>query len=844
MKSTKRLYLVLAVFGVLIFAFSCGLKIPQKTPEKVSVKYTKYLEFPITTYDLKVKDLTTQFESGIPSFLTLSKKDPIELSFATQVEYSPATLLKEVESKINQELENLSNNFNIRIDASQFLNQLAGSVSLPTLEPKEILLPSESTKIPVDNLTLLQNQSVPVLIGANSFTIPTQVLDSLYFGEANFYTVNVLINITGASVSNVSMVVDGRTISLTNGSAVSVSNLLVKKSSNIQVKFNSSTSGSAQISLEFKNPVLNYFKNLDTSRLSNGNVEISITQPIFTSPDNWEMKLSGAISDEIIADITGNISQQFTLKSGSTTIGTGSGSGKTATINIDSTKFFKLSDGLSIDGKIILTGVVSADFRTQTPKIKVTPSVSVTSIKNYPLLINIPLPVNVQELKFSQGTIYLSFNGMSLTSVSGTFGGNPVTLADGNLSLPLANVSLPASLNVLINANVTSSSITYSSVASDDAKIDTAKLMSATAIEPIVINQPIPDFVKDLANSAIINLQVDLNYNVSNITSPISLTISSNFLTSGEGIHTLNGIGTISLKAENKNIDFTTFPGFNLTITPSLSVPIIIQNVFLKDGINLSIMPELKKFEITEISIKNATFTQDFGTIFDFANLFPDDFAFLNDFDFDIYAFVSLDVTNSTISPEATLTITGYKVHLTKGAPVNIGNIIKQLIKNKAQLTMSIEMSTSGGTLNSDSKIIFDLESNIPLHFTAVTDVKVKDGTVDLSSLKDLKDIIKVVRLKFSVFNNTTGLQARLNLGKYPSGQPIISVDVNNGDNKDTVIEIPKEKLELIAKTDTPWEIIVPEDKTISLNYNGVLSIAPYIAVDLEVATSVNLKSN
>jgi hypothetical protein len=844
MKGSKRVYLILSTAFVLIFVFSCGLRIPQKAPEKVSVKYTKYLEFPITTYDLKVKDLTSQFENNMPNYLTLRKEDPIVLSFATQVEYSPATLLKEVQKQIQQELGNLSNNFNIRIDASQFLSQLSGSVTLPSFVVTELSPFLGSAAIPVDNLTLLENQGVPINIGANSITIPSSILDSLYFSEANFYTVNVYINITGVSVSNVQLAVDGRNVNLNNGAEVPVTNLLVKKSSNVQIKFNASTSGYAQISLEFRNPALNYFKDLDTSQLSNRKIEININNQIFTSSENWQMKLSGTIPTEIIANITGNISQQFTLKSGSTTIGTGSGSGKTATISIDNTKFFTLSDGITIEGVITLTGTVSADFRTQMPKIRVTPSVNVISIKDYPLAINIPLPENVQELTFSQGKIYLSFNGLSLTNVSGTFGGNSVVLEDESLALPLTNVSLPASLNVHIDADVSNSSITYSSSASNDAKISMAKLMSATAPQPIVVNQPIPDFVKDLANSATIDLQIDLNYDVSNITSAVQLTIASNFLTSGEGQHNLNGTGTISLKAENKTIDFATFQAFNMTITPTLSVPIIVENVLLKDGINLSISPKFEKFEITEVSLKNATFTQDFGTIYDFGNLFPEDFDFLSSFDFNIEALVGFDVTNSTLSPDATLTISGDKVYLTKGTRVDIGNIIKRLIKNKEQLTMSIEMDTGGGTLATDSEIIFTLESNIPLQLHAPTDVKVKDGTIDLSSLENLKDIVKVAKLKFSVFNNTTGLQARLNLGKYSNGQPIVQVDINSGDNSNTVVEIPKDKLELLARNDTPWEIIVPAGKTIGLNYNGTLNIAPFLAVDLEVATSVNLRSN
>ncbi len=848
MKVAKSSYLLLTVLLALILTFSCGLRIPQKAPEKISVKYEKHFEFPITTYDLKVKDLTSQFEDALPSFVTLHNEDPITLSLATKTEYSPATLLKGIESKITQELQNLSSNFNININASQFVSQLSGNLSLPTFGSKEYSLPSGSANITIDDLKLVKNQSVPVVAGSNSFTLPSSLLDSLYFSEANFFTTEVYVNITGTSVSNISLIVDGRSISLTNGSSVSVTNLLVKKSSNIQVRFNSSTSGTVEITLEFREPILNYFKNLDTTKLSAQKVEIAIDQPIFTSTENWEIKLSGTILEKILADISGTIAQDFTLYSGSTIVGSGNGSGDSVIINIDKTKFFKLSDGLTIRGKVTLTGTITADFRIQTPKVKITPSVTVSSIKGYPLSISIPLPPNVSELRFSQGTIFIKFDGLTLSSASGTFGSNQISLSAGELSLPLYNISLPTTISAVIDADVTSPSISYSSSFSEDAKIAKAMLMNTT-VQPIVVHQPVPDFVKDLADSATINLELDLNYNVSSITSPITIEINSNFLTEGVGTYTLTNAGRIVLKSGNKRIAFNyTDPDyineFYIQITPILSVPIIVENVLLRDGINLSITPDLKAFEVSQVALKGTVFSQDFGTLYDFENLFPEDFAFLNDFDFTIDAYVAFDVKNSNLSPEATLTISGNKIHLTKGEPVNIGNIIKELIKNKQKLTLAIEMNTGQGTLSNDSKILFTLDANLPLQFRTITDVKVKEGTVDLSALRSIKDFVKIVRLKFSIFKNTTGLQARFNLGKDSSGKPIVSVDINTGDNKDTIVELPKETLALLANDEIPWEIIVPGDKSIMLNYNGALNVAPYLAVELDVATNISLKSN
>nr|HQI09923.1 hypothetical protein [Fervidobacterium sp.] len=88
----KRTFYIFFIVVVALSFVSCGLKVPSKVPEKVSVKYTKYLEFPITTFDFKMNTFIDDLlsESNLAP-LNIVKGDPVELTYATEVVYSPET---------------------------------------------------------------------------------------------------------------------------------------------------------------------------------------------------------------------------------------------------------------------------------------------------------------------------------------------------------------------------------------------------------------------------------------------------------------------------------------------------------------------------------------------------------------------------------------------------------------------------------------------------------------------------------------------------------------------------------------------------------------------------------
>ncbi|MEJ5257291.1 MAG: hypothetical protein WHS64_03490 [Fervidobacterium sp.] len=829
----KRLYLIFSVVIVALVIFSCGIKIPEKAPEKVKLQYTKHLEFPITTLDFKIKDLVDDFEGQLGADMTLVKTDPVEIKYATEVVFSPGTFLKGIENELQNKLSEFGGRFDLSIDTNYLATQFHGSIDLPELQPVEQTISNPEIEIP--DLTIISGQDLPVSSGQNNFSIPTSFLSTLIFDEANLKSVDVYLQISNVTASNPVLIVDGVSYSITLGTKT-LSNILLKKSSSVILRFNSASAGIAKITLEFRNQKLNYFKNLDASQLDEEKISLDISQSISVVSGTWKLALDGNVGIQIIvAGFSGNITQTYTAKSGSSTIGSGSSYSLNASIALDETKKFTVGDGIQISGTIELTGTVSADFRIA-PKVKFTPNVQVKKIEDYPVSLTVPLPENVTALSFTSGSGYmlLSFEGINITGVSGTFGSNALEMLSGHIKVPFGGISLPAVLNANISGDVGSGGIFYSlSLPNDQNIIIASATISGVSADPVVINQPVPAAVSQLADSATATIIVKLNYDVSNITG-LNLNITSNFFDVGNGTHPLSGPGIIELKSENKNFDFSTFTNFSLTLTPNIPSAITVNNVNIRDGVRLSIEPVLEKFEISSVDIKPQTYSEDFGTVVDFGDVFSGDFGFLKELDFALNALLGFEITESTIPATMTLYISGDPVNLTKGETANIGDMIKQLIKDGSALELSITLQTGSGELTKDSEIRAWLDLTIPLQAnTPNTDVVINEGTIDLSTLNQVKDIVELAQLKFGTYSNTTGLKAKLKLGD--------DVTITLTDTQPT-IELNKAQIETLADTAVPYKIMLPANSTIALNYNGQLNVAPYLSVDLKVATEVSLK--
>lgn len=830
----RKLYLIFLVVLIGLFLSSCGLKLPSKAPEKVKIQYTKYLEFPITTLDLKVSDFVDSLLQENIGGLSVVKGNPISINYATSIEYSPGTFLQEIENSIKTELQSFGQSFEYRVDSSYFLSAVSGQIVLPTVQQIQQSISVDA--VDIGSFTIAENLSIPVTNGTNVIELPSSVLNSLIFSEANLKSVDVQFAISGVSASNAFLIVDGTTYQITVNGTKNLSNVMIKKSSNIKLKFDSSSTGLAQVTLKFLNQKVDYFKDLDTTQLSAGKISINVTQNIPITSGSWKLALDGNVDLNLnILGFSGNISQSYTAKSGTTTIGSGSSSNLTCDIEFDGTTLFTVGDSIILDGLVELSGTVSADLRVP-PSITITPNVNVTKIENYPLSVTVPLPSNVHSVSFTSdsGYMLLKVNGVTLTAVSGTFGSNNLSLS-GGIVLPFGGISLPSTINAQISGDVSSNEISYELELPEDQtiKIENAQI-TGISMDPVTINEPVPSTVKDFANSVKATIKVKLNYDVTNI-SGVFLNITSNIFDTGDGTYNLSGAGTIVLSSVDKVFDFSTFTNFTITITPIVPSAVTVSNVDIREGLKLVIQPVVEEFSISEVELKGQSFEQDFGTLINFGDIFKDDFAFVKDLDLSIDATVTFNITEATVPATVTLNVSGNEVKVSKGQKVNIGDIIEELINEGAPLSLSISIETGTGTLTKDSLITASLEFALPLSAsTGENEILIKSGTVDLSTLNDIKDILDNAKLKFGYYSNTTGLQAVLKLGGNDGISVLIGVS-------SPIVEIKKEHIEAISDDDVPYEILLPANSTVSLNYDGKLSIAPYIAVDLKVATEVRL---
>ncbi|MGC9772327.1 hypothetical protein [Fervidobacterium islandicum] len=831
----RKFYMVFTVVVIGLILFSCGLKLPSKPPEKVKVQYTKYLEFPLTTLDLKARDLVDSFANQLGGGLILEKTDPVTLKYATEITYSPGTLLQDVQNELESKLGELGSRFEYKIDTSYFLNAMSGQIELPSVKP--VVQEINQSEVEIGNLTLISGLIVPVTGGTNVFDVPSTALSTLIFSEANLKSVNVRFTIEQITGSNAALLIDGTTYPITVNGIKNLANVLIKKTSSVKVKFDSASSGMAKISLAFENQKVDYLKDLDTSKLDGGKISINVSQHIPITSGTWKLALGGNVGIKLtIAGFSGNISQNYSVVSGSNTVGIGSSNSLNTQISLDDTKLFTVGDGIDINGTIELTGLVSADLRTK-PKVQITPNVQVKKIQDYPLSVNVPLPNNVTELKFTSdsGYMLLNFSGLTSVNVSGTFGNNALTSTAAGVQIPFQNVSLPALVSGTISGNVTGNMISYTiDLPSDQTiKIATAKI-SGISIAPISFSQPVPSEVRNFVSEATATIKVKLNYNVGNI-SGITLNIASNIFDSGNGTYVLSGQNSIVLQSVNKLFDFSTFTSFDLTIIPLVPLLLTVSDIDIREGVNLWIEPIIEKFEISKVKLKGQTFTQDLGTLINFGDIFKDEFAFIRELDLNINASVSFDITNSTIPATLTLNISGNTVNISKGTPVNIGNIIETLISGGSPLSISITVETDPGELTKDSEIKANLGFTLPISAnTPDHDVVISSGTVDLSQLEPLKELVDNVSIKFKTYSNTTGLKAKLKLGQNGEVEVLLSDSV-------PTIGVNKDDIETLAKNNTPYQILLPKNSNIALNYNGKLSVAPYIAVELKVATEVKL---
>lgn len=839
----KRTFYIFIIVVVALSFVSCGLRVPSKVPEKVSVQYTKYLEFPITTFDFKMNTfIDSLLDQSTLSPLDIVKNDPVRLTYATEVVYSPETILYGIEEQIRGQLAQFGQGFSFELDTSQFLGQLSGQIELPSFNLQSQDTEIDITTVDIPDMTLVDNQSI-VIPANGSIEVGNILSNVLPFDEGNFKEAKIELTFSGTG-GPLSIFIDGS--QKQTGQKIA---LFIKKNSTVTIKNNSSSVANGTVTLKLTGLKLNYFKNLDLSRVnSNGVLEYTIPDVNISlvNDGNWYTKLSGKIKQKItIAGFSGNLTQQLTIRSGGISLGNNSTNSDTLEVPLLET-YFKVGDGIQVSGKLTLSGKISADFRSAKPKVTITPQVNLKAIKNYEVKINVPRPSNVSELKFTSDSGYMTVNFTSLETIQATttFGSN--TESGSLVKVKFADVSLPSDVKIMLEANVTGSTISYQAFLPDgqDIIIETAKV-SGDALQgnAISINYPIPSDVKDLVDSLDATAVINIKYNIKGIDG-LKLDIASNFFDEGIGEVTFDDTNeatqTKVIKAENKRIDFSSFNAFTFEATPSVSGDITLNNVNLRDGAYAKFQPELATFEIDNVSLKGQSYDLGSLTSIDFSQVFSGDSAFLKDFDYNISAPISLDIENATIQATVTITLTDQDYVITEGHPVDIGNDIENLLKQGKSMDVSAKVETGAGILSKNSVIRFALNLDVPFSVTASdSDVVLTQGDLpdDLSVLNDLASIIDKVSLKFKGWKNTTGLAASIVLEK-SNGDEILSGDISTANPS---IVLTSEQIRSIATSGAKYKILVPKGQSVSLNYNGAINAIPYIAVELKVATEVKL---
>ena len=830
------LFSILSLLSLLIS--SCGVKIPSGTPEKVTVNYEKYLEFPLTNLRFSVKDSLVEFENALrEAGLNLEKSDPIILSFATEVSLSPSTFLENFKRQLDEMLGEFTEGLSFQLDVNGLTSSLSGSFTLPELPGVQQFSVSVSD-VPVDNLILVQD--VAVLVGPNGSVLLSPLLTTLPFEEAIFAQTYLKVTFipTSGGLLNLSLELDGAEIPMNQ----TIQNLTIRRSSTLILKNKISDVVSGKLTIELQNNRLSYFKNLDLSRVTeNGKIRVDIPdRTIGLVDEDWQLKLSGSFDGEVgIPGFSGNLLQSISLRSGTVNLGSGTGSGTRVTVNVLE-NYFKIGDGIKISGYLEFSGTVSADLR-QPLNYKITPNISIKAVKDYRISITVEKPGLVSYLKFTNDSGYLvmNFSGITVRNATTTFG---EMLTAPEVRISFKGVELPKELNVVLEADVTSRNVSYSVAlpSGQDIKIERAIIdPSVVSGQVLDVSYPIPQFLTHTVNSLDLDVELLVEYKSRGIS--ISLDLTSNFFDHKRlNFADTGGMIRQEIISKKRTIDLSTFTEFKIKIEPSISAAVEITNVSLRDGAYLVLNPKVSKLEVDNVSLKNVSY--DFGKIasVDFGTILSDEIAFLRELDYQVNAIGEIEVRNATIAPVIKLNLSGTEYVITKDNPQNVGPRIAELFKNGQRMDVSLRFDLSGGMINKDSELKFILRIKFPLQMkTSTTDVKVFSSELsgDFSGLRAVLDHASNAKLRFKTWRNTTGLLVKVVIKK--GMDVIIEKELSTSAPE---ISLSSEELRKLSEGGLTCEILIPANNTVQLNYSGELFASPYVAVKINANVEQKLK--
>ncbi|QTA38609.1 hypothetical protein JYK00_03610 [Thermosipho ferrireducens] len=827
MKIRKFLFMVVIVLILAVF-WSCGLKIPGKLPSKVGVKYTKHIEFPITTMKISMENLVNpMIEDAQQSGFQVVNRNPLTLSYGTSVVISPVSLLGDIENQIKNSINGFSQTLSFQINTDEIFSNITtlnGSISLPGFSPISGDIAAKSANI--GDIEIVNSVDVPVVAGTSVYID----LGTLSFDFTWIHVVSAILEI---STSVVDGNVDVSEIELVLGTVPSIKPGEINDMYfydgdmvGINATITGAGAGTVRVSITLKNVVIDEAKGIDMDKYP---VTINIPDThIDISPENWQITLSGIFVTNFTVDATNlKVVKNIEVTSGGATVASGD------PVVFDSSKIITVSNGLDVTGTITLKGT-PVDIDLKTPiTYEIVPDINIESIKNYPVdtALFIPLPDNVDMTKIGTGTFNVEFLGITINEATGTLTDGTITrnvqISGNVLSIDAAGIELPATLTLnQISASVDNgvSKIDYTGHLSNDFAIEKV-VVSPTLLASAAQNVNID--VSDLAQF-VNSLDATIVINVSYVATGISnLTISATSNILEDKTIVISGTGESSITNDVKTIDFSTLNSIDFSI--EASGDLVLSNIEKGKDYGVDVTITMPIFEVDKVDLKGQKYT--FGdpiTLFDFSNL-GQDLEFLKNMDLAFSAPVTFKSTNTTIEATITLDISGTPVSISIGGSTDISEIIKQVLKDGALLTLSISIETSQGILSKDSEFGVDTSLIFAFEGTPNVNTVVADGYVDLLDLKGLAEIIDSATLTFAYWKNTTGLKTVFNIG---------GINFNIG-TATPALNLNKEQINSLASDNTYYSIILPAGEKVSLNADGCIDVAPYISVDLTVATQV-----
>ncbi|MBB6062305.1 hypothetical protein HNP65_000727 [Thermosipho japonicus] len=824
----KRIIYLFIFFIVLTFLlWSCGLKIPNELPKNIEVKYTKHVELPITTFKFETKDITNDlFNSMQEQAINVIDGNPVTLQYATNIEFSPKDLLNDFEQQINDFLENFKNSISLSFSADQAFDIVTQSTTLALPNVPSITGEINLDPISFDDLSLL---SITIPLSSSQSSVSTDVtFETDKFSSIHLNAGNVILTSTNPDLE-LGIIISGKEFKNND----SVADLTLENGQTITL-VGTYTGSEAYTTANVEVKLVNLKVDKGTG-INSVNSKIAITPISLNALDTkeYQIKLSGNILSDFFIDATNlNLEKEIIIKSESQIVASGS------PVTFDENKSINSTVPLTIEATLTLSGS-SVDLDISKPiTYSIVPNASIIEIQNYPINFTqtIELPENLIETKIGTGTVNLEFSGLSDLQVTGSVFDSTITNAitsSGTIAyIDFSGISLPATITLqTISGKITDNQISFAGFLSDDFEIEQAKISNEFLNSSKQnLSFEIPAKVKDFLNSVDATIVINMDYAATNI-SDLKLNIQSNFFENKEILLSDSGNATISNNV--KTLDFNSLSQINISVEAT-GTPII-RNIKKGKTYGIDLIISVPKFDLDNFNVKSQKLEiLPQTTLVDFSTIDASDI--LSSLELDIDMPLKFLATNTSIDATLILSLSNNTFEIaSNGGTVNIGDYIEQLIRNASSITISASLVTSDGILTKDSIFGFDALVSIPLSGTPTKNIELytsaNDDSLDLSDISPLVNIIDSATITFAKWENSTGLEAKASINgkEFLIGKSTPTISLTNAELK-----------ELINSPNI--SVYLPTEKFIQFNSEGLIDIAPYLILDLKVATNVTFE--